>query len=70
MIVKKVLFFSQNYENIKNQKYHTAGTFPKSDRKSLMEAKSISITHKYMTGTSIKSGGIIPVIWAQTSRLS
>jgi len=34
---------------MKNKKYHTAGRFPKSNRKIVKEAKSIPLTHKYMT---------------------
>jgi hypothetical protein len=34
---------------MKNEKYHTVRTFPKSYRKLQKEAKSIPLTHKYMT---------------------
>ena len=50
--------------NMKNNKYHTVGTVPKSNIK-IVERGKIE-THKYMTshilllgtGTSIKSGGV------------
>ena len=35
-------------DKMENKKYHTVGTIPKS--KSQKEAKSIPLTHKYMTG--------------------
>jgi hypothetical protein len=52
---------------MKNRKYHTFGTVPKSNRKSLKGSKSILLTHKYIfdrslswlcTGTSITSGRV------------
>ena len=50
------------------------GTVPKSIEKSQKETQSIILTHKYMTclstDTSIKSGGVKLVVWAQTSPLS
>ena len=34
---------------LKNKKYHTVGTIPKSNGKSHLEAISIPLTHKYTT---------------------
>jgi hypothetical protein len=61
----------QGYDKIKNKKYHTVGTFPKSTgiRKIIeTETKSILLTQIYITahfpGTSITDGGVKVVLWA------
>jgi cell division protein FtsB len=55
---------------MKSKKYRTVGTVPKSNRKIIeTEVKSIIQTHTYTfwygTGTSIKSGRVKLVLWAQ-----
>jgi hypothetical protein len=61
---------------IKNQKYHTVRTVPKSNRKIVESGKidTLNIHDRSLywlgTGTSIKSGGIKLISWDQTSPLS
>ena len=62
--------------NMKNQKYHTVRTVPKSNRKIVESGKiDTSNIHDHSlswlgTATSMKSGGIKLVSWDQTSPLS
>ena len=45
--------------NIKNKRYHTVGTIPKSNISKIVKgARSIHLSHKLNTTTSIKSGGV------------
>jgi hypothetical protein len=56
-----------------NRKHHTAGRVPKYNRKVVERDKIDTLTHNCMTlslsclgtGTSIKSGGVKLVLWAQ-----
>ena len=58
--------------NKMKQNYHTVGTFIKSSRK-ITERGTIDIDIKerslscHNTGTSIKSGGVMLVVWSKTS---